>query len=155
MSRHGMQNLENLYIRKLEKRISEIGTHAWSEAVPFSDVAMAETKAHLSLAEARRLTYRRVRPGRRWGKPWSTAWFRLRGRVPRAFRGQSVSLLFDPEGESIVFHNGELVQGLDPNRQDVLLYKRARGGERVEIYVEAGASSAFGRHGTRDRKSVV
>ena len=64
--------------------------------------------------------------------------------MPRTFAGQTVALLFDPEGECIVFRDGEPVQGLDRNRKDYVLFDRARGGERVELLVEAGANEAFG-----------
>ena len=37
--------------------------------------------------------------GHRWGQPWGTGWFRLRFQVPKEFRGETVSLLFHPEGE--------------------------------------------------------
>jgi alpha-mannosidase len=86
---------------------------------------------------------------RRWGKPWSTAWFRLRAEVPEEFAGETVSLLFAPEGECIIFRDGVPVQGLDPNRKDYVLFDRAEGGERVKLFVEAGASGAFGSFNVR------
>ena len=114
MTRQAMQNLENLYVRKIDNRIKEIHRYIWSEHVRVTDVALAETTAHLTIDQARRLSFRRVQDGKRWGKPWSTAWFRLRFRIPRVFRGEPVSLLFNPEGECIIFRDGQPVQGLDP-----------------------------------------
>jgi len=36
-----------------------------------------------------KLEFRKARDGRRWGKPWRTAWFRLRLTVPEACAGLS------------------------------------------------------------------
>jgi alpha-mannosidase len=149
MASEGLRNLERDIVTKIEQRTAEIGRHVWTENVAVTDVALAETIKHLTPDAARRLRYRRVKPGRRWGRPWSTGWFRLRIRVPRGFRGEAVSLLFKPNGESIIFRDGEPLQALDGGRSEYLLLDRARGGERIELFVEAGASSAFGRFETR------
>jgi len=149
MANEAMKRLEGLYVTKVRRRIDEIGRYVWTERVAVEDVALAETMEHLTPAQAARLPYRKARGGRRWGKPWGTGWFRLRFTVPKAFEGETVALLFDPEGECIVFHDGEPVQGLDRNRKDCVVAEKATGGERVELYVEAGASGAFGSFGKR------
>ncbi|MFC1806252.1 alpha-mannosidase, partial [Planctomycetota bacterium] len=149
MANEAMRKLEGLYVTKIRRRIDEIGRYVWTERVPIEDVALAETMEHLPPAEARKLKYRTVRDGRRWGKPWSTGWFRLRFRVPKAFKGETVSLLFDPEGESLVYRDGKPVQGLDRNRRDYVVFDKAKGGERLELFVEAGASGAFGSFDAR------
>ena len=149
MANQAMQNLERLYVTKIRKRTDEIGRYVWSDHVPIDDVALAETPDHLSPAEAARLKYAKVADGHRWGTPWGTGWFRLRFAIPKAFRGETVSLLFDPEGECIVFRDGKPAQGLDRNHKDYVLAGRAKGDERVELYVEAGANEAFGGFSTR------
>ena len=148
MANEGMRNLERLHINKIRKRLDEVGRYVWGEHVAV-DVALAETQEHVSPAEAAKLKYAKVADGHRWGKPWGTGWFRLRFEVPRAFKGETVSLLFDPEGECIVFRGGKPVQGLDRNRKDYVAFAKARGGERVELLVEAGANEAFGRFDVR------
>ena len=106
---------------------------------------MAETTKHLTVAEARRLRYRPVTGGQRGCSNWGTAWFRLRIAVPRSMRGETVALLFDLEnGEGLIFRGGEPVQGLCWSRKEYLLFEKARGGERVELYVEAGANARLG-----------
>lgn len=148
MANEGMDRIRSIEIRKIEQRAKEIEGLIWGEAQPV-EVAMAETMEHLPLAEARRLRYKPVKDGQLWGTPWSTAWFRIRLQVPRAFRGEPVSLLFRPHGECIIFWNDVPVQGLDANRHDLLLFKRARGGERVELFVEAACNERQGRYARR------
>ena len=149
MSNQGMRNLENLYIAKIGRRIDEIRRYVWTERRRIADVALAETMEHLTPKDAAKLPYKAVADGHRWGQPWGTGWFRLRFQVPKEFRGETVSMLFQPEGECIIFRGGVAVQGLDWNRRDYVLFDQARGGEKVELYVEAGASAAFGDFNAR------
>ncbi|MFP4057791.1 MAG: alpha-mannosidase [Candidatus Brocadiia bacterium] len=144
MADQGMKNLERLYATKVHQRIREIQRYIWTDHVPVDDVALAETPDHLSPGQAARLDFRKVAEGHRWGRPWGTGWFRLRIRVPRAFAGETVALLFAPGGECLVFRDGQPVQALDRNRSDVVLFEKARGGERLTLYVEAGANETFG-----------
>ncbi|NQT51742.1 alpha-mannosidase 2c1, partial [bacterium] len=148
MSNEAMKKLEALHIRKIHKRIEEIGRYVWREHAPV-EVALAELTDHISAREAESLDYTPVAAGCRWGSPWGTGWFRLTFTVPASFRGEAVSLLFDPEGECIIFRNRKPVQALDRNHKDYTVTDRARGGEQVTLYVEAGSSGSFGDFVTR------
>ena len=143
------QRKENLYLKKIRQRIDEIGTHIWTDHVEVGNVAACETLEHLSPAQARRLKYKAVEDGFKWGSPWGTAWFRLHIRVPAAFKGRTVGLLFEPEGEGLIFRKGRPVQGLAWTRDACILFDRARGGEREDIYVESGATTTFGAFAKR------
>ncbi|MCD4823859.1 MAG: hypothetical protein K8S55_04580, partial [Phycisphaerae bacterium] len=149
MATEGVKRLEQLHLTKISNRIDEIGGYIWHNPIEIQDVAMAETKEHLPLSTAKKLNYKSVKGGQRWGQPWTTAWFRLRFTVPASFRGETVSLLFRPNGECIIFRDGKPVQGLDVNRKDYVLLDKARGGERIELYVEAGANDTFGEFEVR------
>lgn len=144
MADQAMQRLEDLLVEKIRRRTEEIRGHIWSDSTVIKDVAIAETMEHLSCREAGQLRYRRIRGDFPWGKPWSTAWFRLRLKIPSSFRDEAVHLLFDPEGEGLVFCNGQPVQGLSWSRNAYPLLKVARGSERIELYVETGANNTFG-----------
>lgn len=150
MSAQGMKRLEKLYVDKIRIRIGEINERfIWTNATPVTDFAVAETMAHLPIAAAKKLRYKPAKDGLRWGKPWSTAWFRLRIRIPAAFKGETVALRFLPDGECIIFRDDKPVQGLDRNRGEYILFDKAGSGERLELYVEAGANAAFGDYAQR------
>ena len=140
------RGLDGLYLRKIRDRITEIGERfLYSGQVPVAGVTMAQTAEHLSFAEAKALQYRPVKDGTVWGRDWASAWFRIRLTIPKAFRGQSVALLFDlDKAESLIFRDGQPVQGLCWSRKDYVITEKARGGETVELYVEAGANARLG-----------
>jgi len=145
MSEQGMNNLEWLLLGKIGRRIGEISERfIWSSATPVRDVAMAEMAEHILPAQARKLKYKPVKEGQRWGQPWGTGWFRLRFRIPAGFRGETVALHFKSEGECIIFRDDIPVQALDSGRGEYIVADRARGGEAVELYIEAGSSGSFG-----------
>ncbi len=151
MRNHGMEQLETLYIKKVIDRVREIGERfIYSNRLPVQQVEMAETMKHLSVQEAKRLNYKPVRDGRRWGRDWGTAWFRLRIEIPPEFQGEPVHLLFDLENsECLIFRDDVPVQGLSWARKEYPLLSKAEGGERIEIFVEAGANARLGQFAVR------
>ena len=93
--------------------------------------------------------------GERWGKAWSTVWFRFSGTVPAEWNGRTVVALvrlgYDAgEGftaEGLVWRDGRATRAINVNRADVPIAALAVGGERVSFLVEAAAnpSRAHGR----------
>ena len=104
-------------------------------------------------------TFKRIREGASWGKTWESGWFHLRGRVPKKWRDRNVIAQLDFNGEGLVFTpNGMPLQGItngsafdkDFSRDVVPLFPKARGGERVELWVEAACNGLFGVHQAPD-----
>ncbi|MDR1146621.1 MAG: alpha-mannosidase [Verrucomicrobiales bacterium] len=99
-------------------------------------------------AAALRQGYRPFAAGDEWGATWDTAWFRARGQVPAEWRGREVVALVDlgfagGEGftaEALVWQDGQPTRALNVNRRDVPVAASAKGGERVEFFLEAGAN---------------
>jgi alpha-mannosidase len=151
MGTDGAKRLETLHLKKISNRIEEIGRRFFhTRRVPVQEVSVAETMEHLSLLEAKRLKYVPVAAGRHWGENWGTAWFRLRLRVPAEMRGETVKLLFDLDNsECLIFRDGAPVQGLCWSRKEYVLFDKADGGERVELYLEAGANARLGAFDVR------
>ena len=144
MSRRALQRIRYEYEQKVAHRLDEIRNYFYSDCVPVEDIGIYETAGHISVQEAASMEYTPVDKGYKWGDMWSTAWFRLRFTVPDAFRGEPVALLFDCGGEAVAFIDSVPVQGLDRNRDDITLLDPCKGGEEFEVFVEAGANSAFG-----------
>ena len=146
MGTQGMRNLEKTAIKKIMSRIREIERRfLYAERTPVAEVEYAETMEHLSLAEAKGLRYKKCKPDRMWGRNWGTAWFRFRVRIPASFEGETVLLLYDlGTSECLIFRDGVPVQGLSGVRKEYVLIDQARGGEKIELYVEAGANARLG-----------
>ncbi len=99
---------------------------------------------HPSLAEAKRAKYKPVKLGLRWGPVWSTAWFKLLGRVPAEMRGHTVALRFSCGTEGTLWKDGVPFQGFDPYRDLAFLTQNAKGGEKIELLVEGACNLPLG-----------
>ena len=154
MSWQGMKNLEKLHLNKINSRIQEIESRfIWTDKTVVKDVAASVYKPHITIFEAKRLRYKPVKDSFSWGEPWGTCWFRLRFRIPAHFRNQPVVLKFVTGGECLIYRDDKPVQALDRGRDQYVLTDRAHGGERIELYVEAGAQGDFGDYQKRVMRS--
>lgn len=86
--------------------------------------------------------WKTIREGDPWGEPDGTFFFRRRVVVPREFRGMPVWFHLLTPSEMIFRISGRIVNALDPNREDIPLLKRARGGEGYDVEMEAYVRSA-------------
>ncbi|KKL26312.1 hypothetical protein LCGC14_2396560, partial [marine sediment metagenome] len=105
-------------------------------------VEFAPTMEHLAAAAARKLPFKPIRRGRKWGRKWQYGWFRCKVRLPRAKAGRPVVLaakVGSPEVEMLVFVNGVVVSGLDRWHDHVDLTALAPAGKTLNILIEAYA----------------
>jgi len=135
-----------LRLTKLKHRLAALKVRIYAQRRPVEDIAWRTTPDREPVARAMRARYRRCRLPVVWGRQPQTAWFRLRFAIPRAWRGRRVELRAHPDGEAAIFDGGVPVQGLDRNRDEYMLAKRARGGEHYELFIEAGSQGPFGYH---------
>ncbi len=88
--------------------------------------------------------------GGRWGRPWGTTWFRLRGRVPDAWAGETVEARIDfslgvgPgfQSEGLLYRadGGGPIRGIHPFHQAVPVDLVADDDGWVDVLVEAAAN---------------
>jgi alpha-mannosidase len=117
-------------------------------------VSVVQMPGRVAADEGVRSVQRRGRPveiGFRWGPVWSTAWFRVRGKVPASFRGERVLLRFSSGTEGCLWRDGQPVAGFDPYHDTATLWpaswrgrERARGGERIDLAIEAACNMPLG-----------
>jgi len=102
---------------------------------------------------------RRIAIGQQWGELWDCAWFLFEGTVPHEAAGSPVVLLVDVSGEACVFdEKGCPVLGLTtadsgfdfslgkPGKRVVPLLRRAKGGEGIHLWADAGCNDLFGNY---------
>jgi len=79
-----------------------------------------------------------------WGNERDlTVWFSAEITIPERFAGRKVALLVRPGSECLAYINGLPAQGLDGNRDEIVLTERARGSETYKIDIEAYTSARF------------
>ena len=148
--------IENRLGRAMEERIrpavygdrQPLAVTAWrtpGEPVPFAAATAPGTP------------YEPLAAGTRWGRAWDTMWLHVTGEVPPEWAGRRVEALIDPgyaggpgftcEGLAYL-PDGTPVKGLHPQSRYVPIHAHghgpergiARGGERLEWYVELAAN---------------
>jgi len=109
-------------------------------------------------ADAVRCEFRPFQVGERWGPPWSTTWFHIRGRVPEEWAGRSVVARFDlgfagPTGftcEALAWKDGRPWRGVDPNHRQLPVE-----GPDVDFYLEAAANPRATEQGDEPAPSMI
>lgn len=81
-----------------------------------------------------------------WGGRDVTMWFRAKVTIPESMDGKRVSALIRQGGEALSYLNGKPCQGLDSNRDEILLAEKAKAGTEFDLMVEAYS------HPTSDQK---
>ena len=109
-------------------------------------------------ADAVRGEFKPFHVGERWGPPWSTTWFRVRGRVPEEWAGRRVVAQFDlgfagPTGftcEALAWKDGRPWRGVDPNHRRLPIE-----GRDVDFYLEAAANPRATEQGDEPAPSMI
>lgn len=145
---------ERLYLRRVEVTYDELKQSFVTDHAPL-DIAVAKLPPHARPTFAQKPAggYQPIREGEEWGGGWSTAWFRLQGRVPAAWAGKEVVLWAEINGEGLVYDTaGTALQGITSGsvfgpwtaRPFMPLFRPAQGGERIDLWLEGAANHLFG-----------
>src|ERR1700686_1240225 len=74
----------------LASKMAQLITAVEPESAPLELPAYSVRGEPVTFADAARGDYRPFQVGDRWGPPWSTTWFHVRGRVPAEGVGKRV-----------------------------------------------------------------
>src|SRR5581483_5290237 len=91
-------------------------------------------------AEAFAAPYTPFAVGEAWAPPWTTTWFRMRGRVAPSWAARRVAAVIDITGggdtgftgEGLVYCGQRVLQGVSPNHRVLVLGDDLRAGDDVE-----------------------
>ena len=99
------------------------------------------------------LKYRPIKQGEHWGNTWDCAWFHVTGTLPKSWKGAYITLNLNFGGESLVFDksgcpilgltNGSVFDG-DYNKDHYHYVKAAKGGEKIDLWIDVGCNGLFG-----------
>jgi len=144
---HELKNIEGRIEAAIFQPIATLKAQVWvtPEPVPFKERTSGQA------AE--------IAVGQTWAKLWDCGWFHFTGQVPAEARGKKVALLVDLSGEGLVVaDDGTPLQGLTtvssefdlslgrPGKRVIEYLDKAKGGETVDFWVEAGMNDLFGRY---------
>ncbi len=115
------------------------------------------SKEPISFEQVKNRRFKPISVGTSWGSDFDCAWFNIRGVVPPEYRGKQVVAIIDLGGEACLYSNrGKPLQGLTPKfddrqggflgpKKEVRLIQTARGGEKIDLWLDAGANHLQGR----------
>jgi alpha-mannosidase len=144
-----------LLAERLREKIYE-ATH------PLDELVVSGPVDRIDWAAAQRLDYRTARLGEELGPEWATFWFKGKVKVPDAWVGARVDLLWVTHSESTLWVDGRPAQGLNyepapsgyswfGSRPDARLTERASGGQVFEFQIEVACNGPFGSRERRFR----
>lgn len=134
------QREQELFLRKIGKRKEEIRRHFASNLTAITDIVYRETKKYERYEDAMKAKdFKPIKVGEQWGGGCN-GWFKITIDVPAEWKGKEVAAYFNFGGESCAFIDGKPFQGIDRNHEEVLLFKNAKGGEKVEMVIDAASS---------------
>ncbi|MEY9877357.1 alpha-mannosidase [Streptacidiphilus sp. MAP12-33] len=152
--------------RRLHRVLRErIEPAVYGESVPLAVARWDVPGEPVPVTEGLGAAYEDCPADAAWGPAWGTTWFRIRGEVPAEWAGRTVEarldLGFDPnlpgfQCEGLVhLPDGTPVKGLNPRTSWVRVADSARGGETVELLVEAAANPVLIAHSPTRQGDVL
>lgn len=137
------------YTRTRIKQLTERFFHRiYSEKKPVVRLEMAGPVDRIPQSEAKSLKYKPAKMGVQLEPEWKTFWFNVDVQVPKEWAGSRVDFLWVTGGEATIWIDNYSEQGInwvDGNRPDVVLFKKAAGGDKISFQVEAACSGKFGQ----------
>ena len=147
----GMHDDRELAEARIRRTVRErIRPNVFGPRVPLEVTAWHVPGEPVPVAVAREAEYVPFEIGGRWGKPWGTTWFRMQGRVPDEWSGETVEARIDfgagigPgfQSEGLLYRTagGGPIRGIHPFHQAVPTGLIADGDGVVDVLVEAAAN---------------
>ena len=143
---------EDIHQARIREAYDRIKHEIVRRSVPLS-AEVAVTPEPVPYEKRLSLKYRKIGLGEHWGNTWDCGWFHVTGEVPKDWRGAYVTLNLNFGGESLVFDadgcplvgltNGSVFDG-DYNKDHFHYLKKAKGGEKIDLWIDAACNGLFG-----------
>ncbi|MFE4699880.1 alpha-mannosidase [Streptomyces sp. NPDC056738] len=148
-----MHDDRSLVEARLERALRQFLRPAqYGERVPLTLTVWHVPGEPVPVGQALQASYEPFTTGTVWGKPWSTSWFRIEGRVPGEWAGRRVEVVIDPgftgdgpgfQAEGLLYDtSGVPLKGIHPRNRHLTVGAPAHGGEAVRLLLEAAANPA-------------
>uniref|UniRef100_A0A3B3XAV2 alpha-mannosidase n=1 Tax=Poecilia mexicana TaxID=48701 RepID=A0A3B3XAV2_9TELE len=142
-------------LERAEKFISDIyftdcnlRGRLYGESYPLQTISFFLSQTRIPFAEASKQNFAPYKIGDTFGPTWWTCWFKVSLTIPKSWRGKEVHLLWESDGEGMVWRNGQPVQGLtkEGEKTSYILCDCLKDEEpqSVTLYVEVACNGLFG-----------
>ncbi|XP_051918255.1 alpha-mannosidase 2C1 isoform X2 [Hippocampus zosterae] len=142
-------------LERAEKFISDIyftdcnlRGRLYGDSHPLESLGSFMSSKRITFSEAQTQSFSPYKLGDSFGPTWWTCWFKAALKVPVSWTGKEVHLLWDSDGEAMVWRDGQPVQGLTKEGEktsyvlsDCLTEEETH---RLDIYVELACNGLFG-----------
>lgn len=138
--------------RRIEQWLRLLRTNIYADTLPL-ETMWAPCSDPLDFTSRLGAGYRSIQEGDRWGKAWDYGWFRFHAEVPATWAGCKVAARINLGGETgILDSDGEITKRLTAGSvfdvwyevDDVVFLEKAKGGEQIDLCVQAWASRLDG-----------
>jgi alpha-mannosidase len=140
---------------QINDRLNEIRHSIYGQSFPIKNWEASVTGNKQGPSNPPETGWEPFEIGSAWGGKDVTMWFRAKVSIPEKMSGHRVAILIRPGGESLIYINGEPCQGLDRNRDEVLLAEKAKDGEEFDILVESYSSARFDEKHTFQHADLI
>ncbi|PWA30481.1 hypothetical protein CCH79_00015270 [Gambusia affinis] len=142
-------------LERAEKFISDIyftdcnlRGRLYGESYPLETISFFLSQTRIPFTEASKQNFVPYKIGDSFGPTWWTCWFKVSLTIPESWRGKEVHLLWESDGEGMVWRNGQPVQGLtkEGEKTSYILSDCLKDEEphSVTLYVEVACNGLFG-----------
>lgn len=146
----------DLTVRRIGRFTRRLQNYIYTNPRPLK-LSYLYSKEPIAFREARKGKFKAISVGTEWGTQFDCAWFQIKGIVPKSFRGRNVVAIIDLGGEACLFSKtGKPLQGLTAkfpeshggfigSKKEIKLFEQAKGGEVVDLMLDAGANLLLGQ----------
>uniref|UniRef100_A0A3Q2SY03 alpha-mannosidase n=1 Tax=Fundulus heteroclitus TaxID=8078 RepID=A0A3Q2SY03_FUNHE len=120
----------------------------YGESCPLETISFFLSQSRIPFSEASKQNFAPYKVGDAFGPTWWTCWFKVTLTIPEPWRGKEVHLLWESDGEGMVWRDGQPVQGLtkEGEKTSYILSDSLKNEEphSVTLYVEVACNGLFG-----------
>ncbi|XP_044834556.1 alpha-mannosidase 2C1 isoform X2 [Mauremys mutica] len=124
------------------------GVRLFGDTCPLVSLSCFQTPQRIPHDEAVRQEFKPVKVGDSFGPTWWTCWFKVELSIPREWVGKEVHLLWESDGEGMVWRDAQPVQGLtkEGEKTSYILPDSLKDAEphSLTVYVEVACNGLFG-----------
>uniref|UniRef100_A0A8C5QTT5 alpha-mannosidase n=1 Tax=Leptobrachium leishanense TaxID=445787 RepID=A0A8C5QTT5_9ANUR len=89
----------------------------FGETSPLDAISYYLTEKRIPYGDAVKQAFQKTEVGKTFGPTWWTCWFKVELTIPKGWLGKEVHLIWESDGEGMVWKDGEPVQGLTKEGQ--------------------------------------